>query len=261
MAWVGWRLTFLILGVLGIGWCVIWLKWFRDDPATHPAVGPAELDHIQRGLTGHSSADFAWRQMLSPNLLLICLMYFTLGYTLYFNLTWLPIYLREARGFTVVQAGLISSIVLTMGAIGTWLGGWLTDSLVRRYGLQIGRSIGVVALPVSGALVTGAALVHQPWAAVALLALTLGVADLALSPSWSMCHDIGTARAGVVTGAMNTMGNIGGAVSPLVVGYAVQGWNSWTVPFFITAGIYVAGGLLTLMIDPRQPLWPPNRSR
>jgi hypothetical protein len=53
---------------------------------------------------------------------------------------------------------------------------------------------------------------------------------------------------------MNTVGNIGGAISPLVVGYAVQWWGSWTLPFFMTAG-----GVLTLLINPRKPLWPQPR--
>ena len=81
--------------------------------------------------------------------------------------------------------------------------------------------------------------------------MTLAAADLTMASSWSLCHDVGGARAGAVTGAMNTFGNIGGAISPLVVGYAVQWWHSWTVPFLVTAAVYVVGGLLTLAIDPR----------
>ena len=259
MTWIGWRKTFLVLGVLGLVWCVFWLRWFTDDPGDHRAVNAAELACIRGGLASAPAAHFSgfpWRAMLSANLLLICLMYFCVGYTLYFNLTWLPIYLREARGLTTAQAGLVSSIVLMCGAIGTWAGGQLTDYLVRRHGLKVGRSVGAIALPVSGVLVLGAALVPNSVLAVVLLALTLGIADLSTSPSWSMCHDIGGARAGVVTGAMNTLGNVGGAISPLVVGYAVEWWGSWTLPFFITAGIYITGGLLTLAIDPRRPLWP-----
>ena len=68
------------------------------------------------------------------NLLLICLMYFCMGYTLYFNLTWLPTYLREVRGFTIAAGGLCRRLVLLTGAIGTWIGGRLTDRLVRRMG-------------------------------------------------------------------------------------------------------------------------------
>jgi hypothetical protein len=41
-----------------------------------------------------------------------------------------------------------------------------------------------------------------------------------------------------------------------VVGYAVEWWHSWTSPFFITAAVYVAGGLLTLAINPRRRIEP-----
>ena len=75
-----------------------------------------------------------------------------------------------------------------------------------------------------------------------------------------MCHDIAGPRAGTVAGAMNTVGNIGGAISPLVVGYTVQWWDSWTLPFVITAGVYVTGGIFTLLVDPRKSLWPAGAS-
>ncbi len=171
------------------------------------------------------------------NMLLICLMYFCMAYTLYFNLTWLPTYLREVRGFTVQEAGVIAGFVLLAGGIGTWTGGRLTDSLVKKHGLKIGRSLGVVTLPLSGLVLVSAAMIDNRMAAAALFALTLGIADLCVSACWSICHDVGGERAGTVTGAMNTVGNIGGAISPLVVGYAVQWWNSWTIPFLITAGV------------------------
>jgi MFS family permease len=64
-----------------------------------------------------------------------------------------------------------------------------------------------------------------------------------------MCHDIGGDAAGTVTAIMNTFGNIGGALSPIVVGYAVQWWGSWSIPLLIAAGVALLGGALTLMID------------
>jgi MFS transporter, ACS family, glucarate transporter len=256
MAWIGWRQTFFIFGSIGVVWCVFWWRWFRDDPATHPSVNAAELETIRSGL-GRSGRrqHVEWRNLFSPNLLVICLMYFCVTYTLNFNLTWLPTYLREVRGFTVQQAGLIAGIVLLTGAFATWAGGRLTDHLVKSRGLKVGRSLGFVTLPLSGLTLVSAALVEDRIAAAALLAITMGLADLCLSACWSMCHDVGGERAGTVTGAMNTVGNIGGAISPLVIGYAVQWWNSWTIPFFITGTVYVMGGLLTLLINPNKPLW------
>ena len=48
-------------------------------------------------------------------------------------------------------------------------------------------------------------------------------------------------HAGVVTGFMNTIGNLGGLIGPLVVGVMVERWGSWTYPFYVTAAVYVDG--------------------
>ena len=131
---------------------------------------------------GHDRTDFLafrWSELLSVNLLLIYGMYFTMGYTLYFNLTWLPTYLKDVRGFSLQQAGWLSGVVLFTGGVATYVGGRLTDFLVKKYGLKIGRSMGVVTLPVAALLLVAAAQTQNPMAAAVLLAATLGVADLA----------------------------------------------------------------------------------
>ena len=258
VAWLmgsfGWRIPFFMFGCIGVIWCVFWLRWFHDDPAAHPSVNGQELEIIQKGIAQTARHSFKWSQLLSVNLLFICLMYFCNGYTLYFNLTWLPTYLREVRGFSVQQAGNIAGVVLLTGAVMTATGGWLTDRLVRAYGLKIGRSIGVVTLPLSGIVLLAAARAQEPLSAAVLLAITLGIADLNTGACWAICHDVGGENAGTVTACMNTFGNIGGALSPLVVGYAVEWWHSWTVPFFITAGVYAFGGLMTLLVNPKNRL-------
>ena len=90
-------------------------------------------------------------------------------------------------------------------------------------------------MPLSGAFILSAALVENPIAAAVLMALAAACADMCLSPSWALCHDVGKEAAGAVTGAMNTFGAIGGAISPLVMGYSVQLWGSWTMPLVVTA--------------------------
>jgi hypothetical protein len=49
---------------------------------------------------------------------------------------------------------------------------------------------------------------------------------------------------------MNTFGNLGGLLCPLVVGWAVERQHSWTLPFHVTAAVYVAGAIAWLVIDP-----------
>jgi ACS family glucarate transporter-like MFS transporter len=250
----GWRASFWIFGSLGVLWSTFWWYWFRDDPATHPSVSSDELAVIKAGTPPIASVRVDWRDLLDLNLLCICTMYFCIGYGLYFYLTWLPTYFKEARGFSTKQAAWLSGAVLLTEAVAAMAGGWLTDKLTARYGLKVGRSIGGIAMPLSGLFILSAAFTSHPIGAAVLIALAAGFADLCLSPSWAMCHDIGGESAGTVTGAMNTLGNLGGAISPLVVGYSVQIWGSWSTPLVITAFVYAIGGVLTLMCNPHRRL-------
>jgi len=177
---------------------------------------------------------------------------------LYFYLTWLPTYFREARGFSASDAALLSGLVLLVGGLATLVGGWLTDHLVKRRGLKLGRSVGAVAMPISGLALFGAALTPSPAVAAVLFVVAAASTDLCLSSCWAICHDIGGEAAGRVTGAMNTFGNLGGALSPLVVGYALQWWQSWQTPLLVGGLVYILGGVLTLLIDPRRMLVSPR---
>ena len=254
LAYAGWRTSFWIFGTLGIAWCVFWWRWFRDDPGKHPDVSLSELELIRESRTSSHNTELPLRSLFQLQLLWISLMYFCYGYSLYFYLTWLPTYLQQVRGFSRSETSVVHTFVLLTAAAASICGGQLTDILVRRYGLRIGRSIGAVALPVSGIALAGAALTSSNIAAAVLLAVAAGSGDLCLSTCWAICHDIAGDAAGTVTGCMNTFANIGGSLSPLVIGYTVKWWGSWSTPLLIAAGISVVGGLLTLPIDPRKTL-------
>jgi len=257
IAAVGWRASFWIFGVFGLFWAYAWWKWFRDDPAQHPAVNAPELDLIREGGATVHKHKMQWRLLLSWNLFFICAMYFAVGYGLYFYLTWLPTYLREARAFSAASAGLLAGLVLFMGAITSLVGGFWTDRWVKKYGLKIGRcAVGAMALPASGLLLAGAALTTRPLAAALLIALAAGAADLCMSAAWAMCLDIGRDSAGTVTACMNTFANIGGAIGPLVMGYSVQWFGSWSIPLLITSAVYVLGGVFAVLVNPAKPLVP-----
>ena len=248
IAFAGWRQAFWTFGLLGVVWCVFWLRWFRDDPAQHPDVTPEELRIIQEG-GPERTARFTLEKIFNANLLWVCLMYFCFGYCLYFYLTWLPTYLRDARGFSSTQMNAVHTVVLLSAAFASILGGYLTDHLTKRYGLRVGRAIGAVALPLSGLALAIAALTDNAIVAAGAMVVAASAGDLCLSPSWAICHDIGGDASGTVTAIMNTFGNVGGALSPVVVGYAVEWWGSWAIPLLIAAGVAGLGGVFTLLID------------
>jgi nitrate/nitrite transporter NarK len=256
IASIGWRGSFWFFGSLGVVWGALWWRWFRDDPRKHPSVNSEELRIIQGDASlSVEHRKIQWKALLSANLLFICLTYFAFGYGLYFYLTWLQTYLREARGFSAGQASLLASIVLFCGAMASIAGGFWTDHWVKRYGLRIGRcGVASGALVGSGLILAAATVTTNSLAAALLIAAAAGVADLCISSAWAVCLDIGRESAGTVTGCMNTFANLGGAIAPVAMGYAVQWWGSWTIPLLITAVIYVLGGLTALLINPNTPL-------
>jgi MFS family permease len=252
IAQAGWRQVFWMFGILGIVWCFFWWRWFRDDPAKHPSVNADELQIIQEGAPEHSSK-ITLDMVLSPNVIWIGLMYFCYGYCLYFYLTWLPTYLREARGFSDFTTNAVHTVILLAAAGASVLGGRLTDNLTRRYSLRVGRAIGVVAMPISALALGVAALTENAILAAIAMTVAAGAEDLCLSASWAMCHDLGGDAAGTITAIMNTLGNLGGALSPLVVGYALDWWGSWSIPLLIAAGVAILGAAFTLLIDTSRP--------
>ena len=113
---------------------------------------------------------------------------------------------------------------------------------------------GCAAFLTCAALVFASTLSIPAVATAVLLAMALASADLALAACWAVPIDIAPDQAGVMTGFMNTMGNLGGMIAPLVVGFAVQRWESWSFAFYVTALVYAFGGIAWLAIDPTRPI-------
>jgi ACS family glucarate transporter-like MFS transporter len=117
----------------------------------------------------------------------------------------------------------------------------------------------LIGLPLAALAVVGALATASSVGAALLLAAAAGLAALGVSPGWAVCLDIGGRHAGVVTGAMNTFGNLGGTLSPIVVGWCLQRWDSWHASLLSVAACYVAAALCWLAIDPEQPIEAPGR--
>src|SRR6185369_15788953 len=248
-----WRAAFALFGLVGSVWAVAWWRWFRDDPHAHPAVNDAERRFIRDGgAEVHPRDHLAWRLLLqSPTLLALCAMYAGAIYGWYFYLTWLPTYLLRARGFDLAHVGWLAALPLLAIGVGVLAGGWLSDALVRRWGARVGRRApGVVGLPLAACAIAGAITTDVPLVAALLLAAAAGLAALGVAPAWAVCLEIGGVHAGVVSGTMNTFGNLGGAASPIVVGVALERWASWEAPLWSVAGLYLIAAAAWCVVDP-----------
>ena len=73
--------------------------------------------------------------------------------------------------------------------------------------------------------------------------------------TWTTAMDIGGERVATVSGFMNMLGHFGGSVAPAVTGMLLA-WtsNGWEAAFLASAGIYAAGALCWIVIDPVTPI-------
>jgi nitrate/nitrite transporter NarK len=192
----------------------------------------------------------------SRNMLLLCAMYFTQSYGFYFFITWLPTYLKEHRGLDSVQLGLLAGAPLLLSVLADLLGGISTDYAVRRFGLRWGRaSVGIISFTGAAAfMLIGTGLQDAVTAAV-FIAIAGAFSNYTLGASWGACVDIGGRQAGVVSACMNTAGQIGGTLSPVIVALVLRRFASWEAPLYLTGCLYAIGALCWMFIDATKPIW------
>ena len=252
---MSWRQAFAVLGVLGIVWAVFYWRWYRDNPAQHGGVNVGELELIGTAVesaSGHGRPP--WGKFLrSPSALLIFLAYFLASYAWYFYITWLPTYIQEARGQSMEQSAFLAGIPLFFGGLGSIVCGLLLARVARWLGSQAKARKAMASTGdfVSGACLLASVHINEPvWAMVAMGFSSFGN-DLAMPPSWGACMDLGGRYAGSLSGAMNSVGNSAGFISPTIVAYLLQATgNDWPLTFYVSSMAYFGAGVCWLFIDP-----------
>jgi ACS family glucarate transporter-like MFS transporter len=258
---LGWRAAFPTLSLLGFAWAVGWFLWFRDEPREHGSVSQAEVAWIedQRGnqsLGGHAEhAGGLLRVALrTPGIWFLCLMYFTQTYGFNLYVTWLPTYLVHEKKLSGSLLSVLAGLPLLLSVAADFAGGLATDWLSRVSGLRLGRCVvGFVSLG-SAAVFLFLGSRAPGWQAAVLIALAGAAANLLLGASWATCSDVAGNHAAVLGAAMNTAGQVGGLLSPIVFAYLTRGRASWAAPLECTAALYMLGAFCWYFVHPERPL-------
>ena len=251
----GWRSAFYIFGAVGVVWCVIWYWWYRDLPSEKAGVTPQELAEI--GDTQRAPHGLPWGQVLrSANLWKIMLMYHTYCWGSYFYLSWMPTYLAKGRGFSPDEMKIYAMLPFIAGALGNLTGGTLSDIMVRKFGLSLGRRvIGTAGLAASALCMFFTGFTGDRYLAVALLTLGYFSMDCMLPPSWAVCTDVGGKYAGAVSGTMNMAGQFGSFMSSVAFGKLVDHYGGrYDIPLMIFGGFLAVSAVIFTRIDPTEQL-------
>ena len=257
----GWRKVMLVYGAIGLAVAGLFWICFRDRPEGHPLCNRSEVELIEKsrpaGAPGpHGKVGSVPIEPLlrSRSMWLICLMAWGTNVGWVFLVTWLPRYLREVHELPVMERGWMAAVPLFVGWFGMLSGGRLTDWLVRKLGLKWSRRLPIA---VSRFVAMGAYLVCllplSPLAVTAAFALVAFATDIGGPAVWSFLQDVGGRHVGSVLGWENMWGNLGAAISPLLLNAVVEhfGWNG---AFLTCAAAFLVAGIAALGVDATVPI-------
>ncbi|HMG92904.1 MAG TPA: MFS transporter [Chryseolinea sp.] len=242
---VGWRGLFIVTGLVGLVWGIIWYVFYRD-PLQHAKVNQAELDHIEQGggifrakATTQPSI-WKWenfRQIFSSRTLWgVYIAQFCVNATLWFFLTWFPTYLVKFRGLDFIKSGYLASIPFLAACAGLLLSGFVSDRLVQR-GVSVGvarKTPIIIGLFVSVSIV-GANYTDDTWLVIFFMSLAFFGAGMALI-SWVFVSILSPKKLiGLTGGVFNFMGNLASIIVPIVIGYLAKEGNFKPALVFIGA--------------------------
>jgi ACS family glucarate transporter-like MFS transporter len=256
----GWRWSFWISAAIGLIAGGVWYAISRDRPEQHPWMTAEENAHIQAGLprTGagaKSQGAITWGSILtSREVLAMSASYFAYGYAAYIFFTWFFIYLSRVRGLNLKASALYGMLPFLAMATCSPLGGWISDRLTTRYGKRIGRcGIAVVGIGLSAIFIALGTQAKDAQLASVILAGGAGALYLSQSSFWSVTADLGGNSAGMVSGFMNMIGQLGGVVTASLTPVLADRFG-WTASFLVAAGLCAVGSLLWLLVDPEAQL-------
>jgi ACS family glucarate transporter-like MFS transporter len=236
--WLGWRESFVLLGIFGAIWAAIWFWWFRDGPEIKLNKHKSKLFFVggekARAAANHK---IPWRAfLLSRNFYLIIYQYFASQFTFFICLSWLLPFLRTRYAITTSEAGAYSSIPLYCGALAMWGGGAAVDWIYKAGNWKLSRALpAMLGFGLATATLLPTPFMRSPGGFIACFALTTIGVDLTVSSSWAVCCDVGGKYSGTLSAAMNTMGAVGAFASSLLFPHLISWTGNIRVYFYFAA--------------------------
>jgi ACS family glucarate transporter-like MFS transporter len=252
----GWRIACVVMGAVTALWTCLWAWYGRNGPAEHPSVNAAEL-----ALVGPSRETAAlqigrgefWALLRNRSLLFLTANYAAVGYYEYTLFYWMKYYFSDILKYEEITSRYFTSVVTSAMVAAMPLGGILSDRLVRLWGYRAGRSsVPVFGMLASAVLLAVATQARGQVAVVTLFFLAHAAIGLCEAPTWVAGLEIGGKCCGTSGAIVNTGGNLGGLLAPVVTVYVAEHYG-WGAGFFVASLVCLIGVVLWLGIRLEQP--------
>ncbi|MDF9796449.1 ACS family D-galactonate transporter-like MFS transporter [Catalinimonas alkaloidigena] len=242
--YMGWRGLFVVSGLIGMGWAIVWYLFYRD-PQSHAKISEQEMTYIAEGgglidkreekkfRVKFNWADFK-QAFIYRKLWGIYLGQFAIGSIFIFFLTWFPTYLVKYRGMDFLESGFLASIPFLAAFVGVLLAGFTSDFLLKKgYSNEVARKLPVLSGMLLSVSIIGANYVDSTFLVISFLALAFfGNGFSAIT--WVFVSTVAPKQLiGLIGGVFNFIGGLSAVIVPIVIGFLVEDGDFRPALFFI----------------------------
>ena len=249
-----WRAAFIIVGIISLGWVVLWWWYFRDNPRDHKGITPEEIAELPDASIVGERKHLPWGKLLR-RMLPVTITDFCYGWTLWLFLNWIPSYFLNQHELDLKKSAIFASGVFLAGVGGDMVGGWLSDGILRRTGNVTLARVGVIILGFLGAFACMMPVMFSTDLVTIAISLSAAFffAELIVAPIWATPMDIAPQYSGTASGFMNFGFGLAGMISPVVFGLIIDMTGRWDLPFVASLALLLVGAVAALWIRPDRP--------
>lgn len=247
----GWKEAFIITGLMAGVLGTVFYLYTKEDPSKDPRVSPAELDWIRHDKLesdeGPTPKGFNVMLLGRMSIWAAGIACFGLDFINFMFLGWYPSYLTEKYHMSLSRMGIMAMEPFMLGVVTVVGAGYI----VRRLSAAGVDSVSARKVVIFVGLLLGAACllatiyIDDLYASVTAMSFGYAFVMGILGPMWSTAPEIGGTRgAGFVCACINFVGFIGAIISPMVMGWSLQHFQSFTPAILIAAGVTLVSAFL-----------------
>ncbi|TWH46741.1 MFS transporter [Sporomusa sp. KB1] len=244
----GWRESFFVCFLVGLIPLYLFCFHIADTPREHKKVNSLELNHIEEGLVKErkpevsASKETFWQRVkLFANdyrFWLVVFWYLVVNFVFWGLVSWLPSYLKAARGFSWEEMGWLASLPFIFGIVFKAITGYIIDRVGRCAPFQL------AAIFFTGLCVYLAAIVPGKYFSAMLLSLSVGFIGVCTTTAWTLLQKlVPTKSISTATGTMSGISTGFSALSPVIIGICISMTGSYDGGLFCMVGMTVLASL------------------
>jgi ACS family tartrate transporter-like MFS transporter len=249
----GWRWLFILEGIPAVIFGIVAAYYLTDWPREATWLGQQERDWIVGELEHEKQAKKKIRSysileaLTERDVVLLTLCYFcatTGGYGIGF---WLPTILKRLSGQSDLRVTLFAALPYVVGFAAQQLNGWHSDKTCER------RWHAAAPLFLCGVCLLLTVLFGTNLIIAVSLFCLVGAGYFSFHPAfWAVpTAFLSESAAAASIGLINSLGNLGGFVGPLVIGYLVNKTHSFTPGLLYLVGSLCLSGVFMLAVGRR----------